>query len=77
MNYIKVKDKEHLFRDVNSNGIINTDEESYAMYIENYKRQRNSIKKIEELENQVNEIKNDMSEIKNLLIKLNSNITNT
>ena len=29
MSYLKVKDKDHLLRDVNSNGIVNTDENEY------------------------------------------------
>ena len=70
MEYVKVKDKDNLIRDINSNGIINTDEESYAVYIDNYKRRLNSIKRVEKLEDQVNEIKDDISEIKNLLLNL-------
>jgi hypothetical protein len=70
MGYIKVKDKDNLLRDLNSNGIINTDEESYMKYVDNYKRQLNSNKRINELEEQVSEIKDDIGEIKNLLLNL-------
>jgi hypothetical protein len=70
MDYIKVKDKDNLLRDVNSNGIVNTDVESYAIYADNYKRRLNSIKRVERLEDQVDEIKNDISEIKTLLLHL-------
>lgn len=70
MDYIKVKDKDNLLRDINSNGIVNTDEESYAVYLDSYKRRLNSVKRVEKLEDQVNEIKDDISEIKNLLLNL-------
>jgi hypothetical protein len=70
MEYIKVKDKDNLLRDINSNGIVNTDEESYTIYCENYRRRLNSIKRVEILEKQVDVIKDDISEIKNLLLNL-------
>jgi hypothetical protein len=73
MNYIKVKDKDNLFRDTRSNGIINADEEAYRNYVENYKRQLNSVKKADSLQNQINEIKNDVCEIKELLLKIINN----
>lgn len=74
MNYIKVKDKDNLFRDINSNGIINTDQEAYKNYVENYKRQLNSSKKIENLQSEVNEIKSNVQEIKNMINILMENI---
>jgi acyl-[acyl carrier protein]--UDP-N-acetylglucosamine O-acyltransferase len=70
MDYIKVKDKDHLARDINSNGIVNFDQDGYNKYIENYKRVYNESQKIKSLENDVNEIKNDLSEIKTLLRNL-------
>jgi pimeloyl-CoA synthetase len=70
MKYVKVKDKDNLLRDTTSNGIVNSDEESYKQYVENYKRQLNSTKKVDFLQQQVDEIKNDVSEIKDLLLKL-------
>jgi len=70
MTYLKVKDKDHLLRDVNSNGIINTDETEYKNYVNNYIRQLNSKNRIEELEHQVDEIKTDVKEIKELILKM-------
>lgn len=70
MSYIKVKDKDYLARDINSNAIINLDQDGYNKYIENYKRVYNESQKIKNLENDVNEIKNDLSEIKTLLRNL-------
>ena len=70
MTYLKVKDKDHLLRDVNSNGIVNADETEYKNYVNNYVRQLNSKNRIEELEHQVDEIKTDVKEIKDLILKL-------
>jgi len=68
MKYIKVKDKDNLYRDPLSNGIVNADEEAYRNYVENYKRQLNSAKKVDYMQNQINNIKNEISELKNLLL---------
>ena len=70
MDYIRVKDKNHLARDVNSNGIVNFDVDGCEQYIQNYKRVYNESQKIKNLENDVSEIKNDLMEIKNLLRNL-------
>jgi hypothetical protein len=70
MNYLKVKDKDYLVRDLNSNAIINLNENEYEKYVENYKTLYGQAQKIKNLENGMNEIKNDLSEIKNLLINL-------
>lgn len=73
MTYIKVKDKDNLVRDINSNGIVNTNQEAYKNYVENYKRTINDVKKIENIQNEVNEIKSDIEEIKDMMkIMLNS-----
>lgn len=70
MSYIKVKDKDYLIRDMDSNGIINTDDNAYNSYVENYRKRFNESKKIKILEDDVNEIKNDLNEIKLLLRSL-------
>lgn len=70
MEFIKVKDKNGLYRDEYSNGIVNMNENEYKTYIENYKKSYNEKQKIKNLENDVNSIKNDLSEIKDLLRSL-------
>jgi len=70
MTYLKVKDKDYLLRDVNSNGIVNNDEVGYKNYVNNYIKQISSKNKMEELEKQVDCIKNDVKEIKDLILKL-------
>ena len=70
MTHIKVKDKDHLVRDIYSHAIINLDMEAYNAYIENYKKTYKETQRIENLENRVDEIKNDLNEIKTLLRNL-------
>jgi hypothetical protein len=70
MKYVKVKDKNNLERDMNSNGIVNTDTTGYENYLQNYTRKYNETQRIVNLENDVNEIKTDLTEIKTLLRSL-------
>jgi len=69
-NYIKVKDSKNLYRDTNTNSIINTDSNEYENYLK--KRNTNLRKKIEidTLKNDVDMIKNDLYELKSLLKSL-------
>lgn len=67
MKYLKVKENEQYVRDLNSNGIVNTDNQAYMQYVENYKQVYQEKKRINDLENDVNTIKNDLDEIKSLL----------
>jgi hypothetical protein len=70
MDYIRVKDKDHLVRDVYSNAIVNVDMNAYNAYVENYKKRYTESQKIKNLESDVYEIKNDLTEIKDLLRSL-------
>jgi len=67
MEYAKVKDKDYLYRDMESNGIMNTDYENYKKYMDSYKQKLSESKKIKELQNEVSSIKEDLGEIKSLL----------
>lgn len=70
MEHIKVKDKNYLVRNTETNAIINTDVKGYEEYENNYKRIYNQNKRINDLENNVNRIKDDLGEIKDLLRNL-------
>jgi len=70
MDYIKVKDKDFLYRNKDNNSIINSDYDSYKIYEELYKSKYNEKKRIESIENDLNDLKNDLNEIKNLLRNL-------
>lgn len=70
--YIKVKNKDYLYRDSISNGIVNADINEYHRYIQNYSQRFNESKKIQTIENDLNGLKNDIIEIKNLLRNLSN-----
>ena len=70
MDFIKVQDKNGLYRDKENSAIINMDQDEYQSYIQNYKKSYIESQKIKNLESEVNEIKNDLCEIKNLLRSL-------
>ena len=63
MNHLKVKDQDHLYRDVNSGAIINTDNSAF----EKYKRSK---LKFQNMEHELNYLKGEISEIKDLLKQL-------
>lgn len=67
MNYIKVQDSEYLERDLNSNGIVNSDIRGFQQYVETYRQKFTQTKKINELERDMGEIKSDLHEIKKIL----------
>lgn len=69
-NYLKVKGKENLLRCLDSNAIINCNEDSYNDYIFEYKKAYEEAKRIKSLESEVSNIKSDLSEIKDILISL-------
>ncbi len=70
MKYLKVKDKNNLLRDNDTNAIINTDLKGYSDYENNYKRLYNQNQRIDAVEKNVSEIKDDLDEIKTLLRNL-------
>lgn len=68
--YIQVQGKNNLVRDSYSNGILNTDIQSYNAYIESYKQRIKEVRKVDSIETDLNNIKNDIDEIKTLLRSL-------
>jgi len=76
MDFIKVKDRDHLVRDEYSNGILNTDVEGYNKYIASYKIKQREAQKIKKMEDEISSIKDDLSDIKMLLRKIANDATN-
>ena len=70
MEYIRVKEDKSYCRDMNSNEIINVDNNSYQEYIKNKNRILEEKKRIENLENEVTEIKSSLNDIKMMLTTL-------
>jgi hypothetical protein len=67
MDYIKVRGHEGLFRDPNTNSIINTNMADYQEYISRKKLKGEENDKMKILESEVSNIKNDLDEIKSML----------
>ena len=63
MKHIKVKNEDHLYRDVDTDAIINTDRSAF----EKYKKSRN---KFRNMEQELDYVKSEISEIKSLLHQL-------
>ena len=70
MNYKKVKDNEHLVRDVSSNFIVNTNKSEYDDYLNRRKLKQNEKNKVENLERDLSTLRSELDEIKNLLRSL-------
>ena len=71
MNHLKVKDNDHLYRDVNTGAIINTDRSSFEKY-------KKSTQKFQNMEQELDFMKSEISEIKLLLKEIvKSNDSNT
>lgn len=67
MNLIPVEGESHLFRDINTNAIVNTNQSEYASYLARKKIQEKENDRINSMERDLNSIKNDLDEIKLLL----------
>jgi hypothetical protein len=67
MTLIPVEGDNHLFRDMSTNAIVNTNQSEYANYLARRKIQEDEKNKIESMERDLNSIKDDLNEIKTLL----------
>lgn len=66
-NLIPIEGEKYLFRDLNTNAIINTSKTDYKNYTSLKEQKVKESERIVGIENEINQIKNDLSEIKNLL----------
>jgi hypothetical protein len=72
MTLIPVEGDNHLFRDMSTNAIVNTNQSEYASYLARRKIQENEKNKIECMERDLNSIRDDLNEIKFLLKRLSN-----
>jgi hypothetical protein len=72
MTLIPVEGDNHLFRDMSTNAIVNTNQSEYASYLARRKIQEDEKNKIESMERDLNSIKDDLNEIKTLLRSFSS-----
>ena len=70
MDYVKVKDNEHLIRNTNSNRIVNTNKSEYEEYITRRKLKKSEKNKVDNLERDISTLRNEITEIKDLLRSL-------
>ena len=70
MSYIKVKNNNHLYRDTESNCIINTNKAEYDEYMTRRKLKKNEKNKVENIERDISTLRNEITEIKDLLRSL-------
>jgi hypothetical protein len=66
---IPVKDNKGLFRDMNTNSIVNTDTNQYQSYISNREKLSSDKERIDNLENQLTDVRSDLNDIKDMLLK--------
>jgi hypothetical protein len=65
MNHLKVKDNDHLYRDVNTGAIINTDRSSFEKYKKSKLKFRNMEHELDYLKGEINEIKSLLRQLVN------------
>ena len=70
MDYIKVKDNEHLIRNTNSNCIVNTNKSEYEEYLTRRRLKKSEKNKVDNLERDMSTLRNEITEIKDLLRSL-------
>jgi len=70
MDYIKVKDNDHLIRNTKSNCIVNTNKSEYEEYLTRRKLKKNEKNKVDNLERDLSTLKNEITEIKDMLRSL-------
>ena len=67
MDYIKVKDNEHLIRNSKSNCIVNTNKAEYEEYLTRRTRDLSEKNKVDNLERDISTLRNEITEIKDML----------
>ena len=70
MDYVKVKDHEHLIRNTKSNCIINTNKADYEEYLTRRKLKKSEKNKVDSLERDLSTLRNEITEIKDMLRSL-------
>lgn len=70
MNLARVEGHSNLYRDLNTNAIINSNSSEYHEYLKNRNIRENNDSKIKNLESKIDDLTDQFSQIKTLLIKL-------
>ena len=70
MEFIKVKDNEHLIKNTKSNFIVKTNKSEYDEYIARRKLKQSEKNKVDNLERDISTLRNEITEIKDMLRSL-------
>ena len=70
MDYVKVKDHDHLMRNTQSNCIVNTNKAEYEEYLTRRKLKKSEKNKVDNLERDISTLRDEITEIKDLLRSL-------
>lgn len=70
MAYLKVKGHSNLVRDTNSHAIVNTNKNTYELYMQSQMQKRKQQDQFRDAVREINNLKNEMYEIKELLKKV-------
>ena len=70
MDYVKVKDNEHLVRNSKSNCIVNTTKADYEEYLTRHKLKKGEKNKVDNLERDISTLRDEITEIKDMLRSL-------
>ena len=70
MSYIKVKNNNHLYRDTESNCIINTNRSEYEQYLARKQQKQSEVNKVDNIERVISTLRNEITEIKDMLRSL-------
>ena len=70
MEFIKVKDNEHLIKNTKSNFIVNTNKSEYDEYIARRKLKQSEKQKVENIDRDISTLRNEITEIKDMLRSL-------
>ena len=70
MDFIKVKNNEHLVKNTKSNFIINTNKSEYDEYMARRKLKKNEKNKVDNLERDISTLRDEITEIKDMLRSL-------
>ena len=70
MDYVKVKDHDHLMRNTQSNCIVNTNKAEYEEYLTRRKLKKSEKNKVDNLERDISTLINEITEIKDMLRSL-------
>lgn len=73
MTVLKVEGHSNLVKDTDTKAVVNTDKNSYEVYMQKVNARKQERSTVRGLVREVNELREDFKEIKNLLVKMVDN----